>query len=326
MNVTHKVVNIVRDRLLDVHQTAAFGRLPGVICTLMTDCLVIGRKLEECRTLGLHRAATRLGALLDTKQNQLRVELAAVPRTIPARPPVPSMRDIVNELHQVETEFGSWSYQGHCLTVATDPIELEGVGLGPFEIRLDLSQMGLDGEWGTYRVVALDPNPAASDFGVTHPHVNGERLCAGDALGPVRQALSTGRLCDFFLIVKSVLNTYNPHSPFVKLEAWAGVSCYECGWTMSSDDSYYCEGCCHDYCSDCASYCASCDQTMCRGCLRCCAGCDDYTCASCLKSCKECQDEFCEGCLEDGLCETCRKEMEDERAKEEERAEATIAA
>ena len=65
-----------------------------------------------------------------------------------------------------------------------------------------------------YRVVALDPHPAGSDESVTHPHVRDEQLCAGDAAAAIRSALAGGRICDFFLLVRSVLDRIQPRLAF----------------------------------------------------------------------------------------------------------------
>ena len=71
-------------------------------------------------------------------------------------------------------------------------------------------------------------------------------------------ALAGGRICDFFLLVRSVLTCYNPDSAYVSLDNWHGVSCYECGYTTCPDDLSYCTTCDRDFCSDCASYCRRC--------------------------------------------------------------------
>ncbi len=41
----------------------------------------------------------------------------------------------------------------------------------------------------------------------------------------IRTALEQGRLCDFFSLVRSILNTYSPDSPYVSLYDWCGVAC-----------------------------------------------------------------------------------------------------
>ena len=63
-------------------------------------------------------------------------------------------------------------------------------------------------------MIALDPHPAALNDAVTHPHVSDERLCTGDAGAAIQAALAAGRVFDFFTLVRSVLVTYNPESPY----------------------------------------------------------------------------------------------------------------
>ena len=79
-------------------------------------------------------------------------------------------------LYKDETEF--W--------VTTEPIELEGIALGRFEIRFNWLTVA---DERPYRVVALDPNPASRSADTTHPHVQYERLCEGDGARAIHQAL-----------------------------------------------------------------------------------------------------------------------------------------
>ena len=96
---------------------------------------------------------------------------------------------------------------------------------GPFEIRLDWRQLG---SATPYRVVALDPHPAAKDTDVTHPHVQEEQLCEGEGRSAVRAALAEGRLYDFFLLVSQLLHTYGRGSAYVELDNWDGIPCDDC--------------------------------------------------------------------------------------------------
>ncbi|HUT58728.1 MAG TPA: hypothetical protein VNA25_12855, partial [Phycisphaerae bacterium] len=56
----------------------------------------------------------------------------------------PSLRDIYLDLQQAEDEFGDLAYdtKEQTLSVTTEAIKLEGVYLGPFEIRLDIRRLG----------------------------------------------------------------------------------------------------------------------------------------------------------------------------------------
>ena len=138
-----------------------------------------------------------------------------------------------------------------------------------------------------------------------------------EAKGPVKAALEEGRICDFFTIVRSILNTYSPDSPYVSLHDWEGMSCYDCGYTMSLDDAYYCYYCEYHYCSDCSTYCRRCDVSVCLACSGQCSYCEEMLCRNCVSGCEECGAMFCQSCLEDGVCPNCKEEMEKENEEQE---------
>jgi hypothetical protein len=227
--------------------------------------------------------------------------------------PISSLGDILRDLHQLEEEFGGWEYEEQTLTLSaqTDPIELEGINLGPFAIQLHLRELGRSDPLSAFTVVAQEPNGAGGRDTVTHPHVSDEKLCAGDALIPIRAALETGRICDFFILVRSVLQTYNRHSAYVRLEEWDGEPCHDCGYLLDSDERTYCEHCENDFCDSCSSLCHQCDQAACLSCLETCPHCQERACPNCRRECDECGQTCCEGCLNEGLCPNCSKEKEE---------------
>jgi len=224
---------------------------------------------------------------------------------------VPSVRSLLEDLQQLREELDGMTYdpRSRVLAVTTEAITLEGVYLGPFEVQLHVNRLARDEPYAAYDVVALDPHPAGCNSDVTHPHVSGERLCAGDATTPISAALSSGRVTDFFLLVRSVLTTYNSSSPYVSLNDWSGTSCYECGDTIHSNETRWCSACDHDFCECCASYCRVCDETTCDTCLKACSVCDEPTCPSCLSQCPECDEPICTTCLKAGEC-PCHEEEE----------------
>lgn len=218
--------------------------------------------------------------------------------------PIPSLRELLAELRQAEQEFGQLNYdrRSKVLTVMTDPIELEDVYLGEFEIQLPITSLSEAHTDEMYRVVAVDPHPAASDEAVTHPHVRDECLCPGDARAALRSALYGGRICDFFLLVKSVLTEYNAGSPYVSLEKWYGIPCYECGNRTNNEDLYRCCDCESDFCEDCICRCERCDTVFCPGCSQECRVCGDPVCSACLTRCPHCKRKLCQTCLDEELC------------------------
>jgi hypothetical protein len=228
--------------------------------------------------------------------------------------PVPGHRQLLDELRQIEDEFGSWSLEddGPSLAVDTDPITLEGVALGPFSIVLEIEHLNDPSPRIPLRVKALNPNPAAESSRVTHPHVSDERVCLGDAATAVHAALRAGRLADVFLLVRNVLQTYNADSPYVALESWEYESCPECGGPRDADNNWYCETCGRDFCDSCVGSCHDCDASTCHGCLRTCDHCDNTFCPDCLANCAACGERCCRDCLSDDLCPTCFQEKESE--------------
>jgi len=238
----------------------------------------------------------------------------------------PTVADILGELMQLEDEYGQlrYNWKEKTLSVVTDPIVLEDVALGSFEIRLCLDRIGQLYRDSPYYVIALEPNPAGSSEDVTHPHVSGERLCEGDGHLLIRKALEQGRLCDFFNLVIGILNTYNPDSPYVALSEWDGYSCYDCGYTMNRDDSYYCEQCENDFCSQCSSYCQICDTTLCLACAYECPGCQKPVCRQCVTICPECEEELCTDCMnEKQICNHCQQERKEQNHEQQEQTKTT---
>jgi hypothetical protein len=234
---------------------------------------------------------------------------------------IPKLPLLIDELDGLQKEFGDIEFKAseNTLSITTEPITLDAIYLGPFKIQLELNKLDQLYYSSPYFVLALEPNPAATDDSVTHPHVSSEKLCEGDGSAAIRAALGEGRVCDFFTLVRSILNTYSPDSPYVALHDWDGTTCYDCGCTMSSEDTYFCQYCEHDYCSDCSTYCRRCEETVCLGCSGQCSYCEEMLCRNCVSGCQECGELFCESCLKDDLCPNCTEEQE----KEDERQETT---
>ena len=230
-------------------------------------------------------------------------------------------RDLValrDEFPQVAVEFSYGS-----VSVTTEPIVLEETYLGPFEIKLSWTDTC---DPLNYEVSACDPHPAATSDEVTHPHVESNHLCEGDGGPLIRRALQQGRLGDFFLIVRQILETYNSGSAYVQIDQWAGRDCPDCGSSMNEDELICCSDCETDvcgecardcqncgssYCGECLATCSQCSDQSCNSCLKTCSGCDDAMCEGCLKSCSRCNSTHCEDCLDEGLCSDCCSQKEE---------------
>lgn len=226
---------------------------------------------------------------------------------------VPALRTLYEELLAVAEQFDDLQIEDGLLGVTTGPIVLEDVALGRFAIRLEVDRIGGD---APYHVVALEPNPAASSSETTHPHVHAEKLCPGEGRQPIIAALAEGRLFDFFLLVNQILKNYAPGSAYVDLDRWYGVPCHDCDCQINEEDGCTCGDCEATVCGDCLQSCGGCGDGYCSGCIQRCERCEEHACGGCLKPCVRCRRDVCEACREDGLCETCREELEEEHNEE----------
>ena len=314
--MNHRRRNLLR-LAVDIH-----GRLtqhaPSVVAPRWpTDawqrCQDLIQQMERAQLHGWLLAADRLRQELAFALALLRGRLTEASECLqPAcedRRPV-SPRDLYEDIVALEDEFEevTWNRSAKTLSVITDPIELEQIDLGRFEICLDWSKLTVG---SPYRVIAREPQPAASDQSVTHPHVSDEHVCEGDAQVPLRLALMEGRLTDFFLIVASLLNTSNASSPYVALSDWHGVACSDCDTNIDEDERSSCKQCGSSMCGDCNRTCIDCDHTFCSGCIVTCVGCQEDYCSSCLGSCRQCDAQVCPYCRDkQERCETCHDASE----------------
>lgn len=284
----------------------AFDRLEAQF----SDISRLVRRFRICRERGWTAAQQNqrnvLNLCLDDLDDSIRHLTSQLGRD-PIEPP--NLRSVLDDLRETSDEFGGLRYEsrGACLVAVTELIVLEDITLGQFEIRISLDALARSEPLDALHAVALRPNPCAADDAITHPHVNKERVCLGDATAAFQSALQSGRLADAFLITRAVLTTYNSDSPYCKLDAWHGRPCTDCGYIADGDDLYWCEGCEKDFCDECFSSCAACGTSSCDGCLTGCRLCDERVCDDCLSQCSTCGTTLCNGCLDDGLCPSCQE-------------------
>lgn len=226
---------------------------------------------------------------------------------------IPSVGEFYAELVAAEDEFGGVAFDDDELYVTTEPITLDDIYLGPFEIRLNLNRLD---EQEPYRIVAVEPHPARSCSATTHPHVHNDKVCLGEGKPAVAAALAEGRLGDLFQLINRVLHTYGEGSAYVALSEWYGTPCSECDDSVDEDELYSCTICDASVCPDCVRLC-NCGSAACSSCASHCYGCEDTTCSRCLSMCPDCERDFCSNCLEEGLCDACREREEEERLAQE---------
>lgn len=227
-----------------------------------------------------------------------------------------SCRHWFQEVEQLYEEFNTVTFQPEAgkLRVETPVITLEGICLGSFAI--DFKKEGHDLSIQRFEIVALQPEPAATDSAMTHPHVREGELCAGDAKVPIKAALESGRLVDAFLLIQSVLQTYNSRSAYLKLDQWYGISCTDCARSIHPEDSHSCHGCDHPLCDQCYHSCSSCSSTYCPECIQGCSSCKGSYCEACLESSERNGKQLCRDCRTS--CGRCGKLVAVEEIDEEE--------
>ncbi len=255
-------------------------------------------RLRQVESRGWRAAGRELLSDIDYQSlrliNQLqtfRTQLALPARTNR----IATASQIAADLVALENEFESVQIdlRGKTVTVQTEPIVLEELWLGPFDICLTWERIGVR---RAYEVIAKEPQTPSNDEDVTHPHVRGNLLCEGDAARPIQASLAGGLLFDFFLLVRQTLETYNSSSPYVALKHWNGTRCQDCGWGMDEDDASSCDACGGHLCSECSRYCEKCGQFFCRACSASCSACDRIFCRSCLVDPPEAFSRLCAGC------------------------------
>ena len=232
------------------------------------------------------------------------------------------MKDVIEEFKYVGKEFDSMEFDpdNRSISVITPAISLQipgtkpekHVDFGKFKVELKYSEQDDNRGWN-YNITALTPNCPRGDGGegritnIIHPHVQGGRMCEGAGKAAISKALKETRLVDFFDLTMSILNEYNPGSPYHKLEFWRHRPCRECRTPVDPDegDGYACNGasCNRIYCERCVKehkvggVCLECGEFFCSAHLLKCAGCDNGLCSGCAKNvkgkmyCKECAKE-----------------------------------
>lgn len=222
----------------------------------------------------------------------------------------PDLQSIYSDILHLGDDFETVSIdlKRSIISVETDSIEFEGIDLGRFEIKINLGSMD-------YLIEALDPNPS-NVAGYVHPHLNGGALCEGAGSGAISLAMETGRLLDMLIVLRTILETYNPKSAYCEMDKWAeGSSCASCDF--ATEEMSYCEFCNSAHCDDCIGVCAGCETFRCLNCFAsCCEYCEDRLCSTdCGKTCSNCGEVYCPQCVDDkltdGLCSGCLEVSEE---------------
>ena len=252
----------------------------------------------------------QLASAMSTLDQQLNFERELL-KAHHVSPKFASPLDIYQDLVALFDEFPlvAWCTREKTLFATTESIQLEGIELGAFEIRLNWDS--LDNSY-CYETIAVDRNPAASDHSITHPHVQDGRLCEGESHSTITRALAEGRLLDFFLIVRCMLTTYNSLSAYIPLSRWDGVHCDGCGGMASEEQLHSCRCGAQQVCDECGTRCAGCGEYVCERCGSRCRECDDNPCCeNCETRCCGCGSLICSNCQTEGRCDNCVHEQKE---------------
>ncbi len=108
-----------------------------------------------------------------------------------------------------------------------------------------------------FEIIALDPNPASRRQDcLTHPHVKDEVVLRRQRRKSlINKALEDGRLADAFILVRSVLVTYNADSPHVSLDAGTAANATIAGTCLSETMSGSAIAVTTTRCDDCIKEC-----------------------------------------------------------------------
>ncbi|KKN91204.1 hypothetical protein LCGC14_0220720 [marine sediment metagenome] len=200
-----------------------------------------------------------------------------------------SPKEAIEEIRIISQTWDKVEFRRNMLSVRINKVTLsddkEEVELGDFWINLHLDNLP---EGLTIQSI----NKVMSSRKFFHPHVKHDKLCTGDGTNmnngnPMGEALSEGRLEDYFRIVEAILRTYNKESPHEELVAWYDPGsednhenefhCVGCDEWCHCDDGLWCEGCSTIYCNDCADgvICIDCENWRCGECNTTCIGCSE---------------------------------------------------
>lgn len=209
---------------------------------------------------------------------------------------LPAIQSIINELNGLVSEYGGFNFdRDHLLTIESGPFVIQNVDFGRFQITFNIKHACIFEYDHIPTITAVTPKYPPGDGTTTHPHVRGRQPCLGQGKVPLRKSMSEGRLLDSFTIVSSVLNTYS-NDPFVRIEAWTGHKCRDCGRYYNPDGRAECSKCAREYCAGCISQCCDASTRMCNRCRHigfACNWCGVRLCCECVEPCNICKRQLC---------------------------------
>ena len=209
---------------------------------------------------------------------------------------IPGIKSIVDELNTLISEFGGFSFGDNlALNVKIGPFKIQEIDFGEFLAEVSLKKVGIFNYDHSLKAFAISPKYPINDNIHTHPHIRNNNICIGNGRSLISKALFENRLFDTYSIINSVLNTYSD-DPFLKIEAWTGISCNDCGEYYTDKDASQCDQCGKIYCPDCVTQCCSSSDYLCYNCKSSsfkCFYCNKRMCCECVLICESCNSKYC---------------------------------
>ena len=231
-----------------------------------------------------------------------------------AIPPVET-QDVVSEVRSLQQHYGTENVKflgdGKIeVTYPTDfvltykPEKYPPLNVGKLKVTIAISRRG--GGW-TIQGAALTPirpfgEPAGSN---PHPHISGHDICLGEGRAALESAIRDYRLTDAFMIIESVLRTYNEKSPYRKFETYVGKPCKDCGDFVVNPPNSCCgvNGCTAPMPILCERHepkreILTCGHQACPTHRTKCVRCSKIICNACTKSTRKPPQKLCSTCFE----------------------------
>ena len=217
--------------------------------------------------------------------------------------------DFTKDVNAMSEEFEVVNICEDYISVIT-----ESVILADGYVSLDLGKFEIKYYGDEIECVAITPNHPNNDERITHPCVMNNDVCFGEIGCTIRRAKEECRIFDIFLMINTLLNTYNKNGNYyLGAEDWYSHPCSECGDFTSEEIKCSCG---NALCDCCGYTCERCGNVLCRDCVLTCSCCDYNFCEDCLQYCDCCNESFCEGCrilcsCGNCVCENCSIECDE---------------
>lgn len=308
-----RVANAVREQLLLLRRRSLVSSPEGTgrVVDKMHEMLKAYRKVELAGTQRLPRSRLQLKQKWDVTLQDLACSIRVLAQPVePVPNEVRPLQDLLDDLAKIRQDFGEYEFfrDEPMLAVSTPAITLKGLDLGRFRIELNVLPLGRRTNKNIYELRTLDLKCAASNGGVSHPHVLYGHLNAREFTEPIRDAKMAGRIADLFHLIVAALETYDPTTAYVKIDDWHKVFCNQCHQELPEGLRMFCEGCDEWCCQRCRLECPDCGKHVCQDCQSICPLCGKILCHTCITTCATCGASACQSCLQGGLCPGCAAE------------------